>query len=43
MNEPLPTLVETLAGLAAAQMVLFETLHEQQVLDKLLNSRSGPT
>ena len=34
MDEPLPTLVETLAGLAAAQMVLIETLHEQRVLDK---------
>ena len=34
MDEPLPTLVETLAGLAAAQIVLIETLHEQRVLDK---------
>ena len=34
MDEPLTTLVETLAGLAAAQMVLIETLHEQRVLDK---------
>ena len=34
MDEPLPTLVETLAGLAAAQMVIIETLHEQRVLDK---------
>ena len=34
MDEPLPTLVETLAGLAAAQMVMIETLHEQRVLDK---------
>ena len=32
MNEP--TLVETLAGLAAANIVIIETLHEQRVLDK---------
>ena len=34
MTEPLPTLVETLAGLAAANVVIIETLHEQRVLDK---------
>jgi hypothetical protein len=28
------TLVETLAGLAAANVVLIETLHEHQVIDK---------
>ena len=32
MNEP--TLVETLAGLAAANVVLIETLHEHQVIEK---------
>jgi hypothetical protein len=34
MNEPLTTLVETLAGLAAANIVIIETLHEQRVVDK---------
>ena len=28
------SIVETLAGLAAANMVLIETLHEQHVIDK---------
>jgi hypothetical protein len=32
MNEP--TLVETLAGLAAANIVIIETLHEHRVIDK---------
>jgi len=32
MNEP--TLVETLAGLAAANIVIIETLHEHDVIDK---------
>ena len=34
MNEPLPTVIETLAGLAAANVVLIETLHEHGVIDK---------
>ena len=38
MDEPLPTLIETLAGLAAAQMVLIETLHEQDRKSTRLNS-----
>ena len=29
-----PTIVETLAGLAAANIVLIETLHEHRVIDK---------
>jgi len=32
VNEP--TLVETLAGLAAANIVIIETLHEHHVIDK---------
>jgi len=34
MNREFDTLLETLAGLAAANIVLVETLHERGVLDK---------
>ena len=34
MNREFDSLLETLAGLAAANIVLVETLHEHQVLDK---------
>jgi hypothetical protein len=33
-NEPFEVLLETLAGLAAANVVIIETLHEHRVLDK---------
>jgi hypothetical protein len=33
-DEELRTLVDTLAGLAAANIVMIETLHEHQVIDK---------
>jgi hypothetical protein len=33
-EEPTRTLVDTLAGLAAANIVLIETLHEHHVIDK---------
>jgi hypothetical protein len=34
MNREFDTLLETLAGLAAANIVLVETLHERGVIDK---------
>ena len=34
MNEPDRALIDTLAGLAAAHVVLIETLHEHGVIDK---------
>ena len=34
MSEPLRTLIDTMAGLAAANIVLIETLHEHRVIDK---------
>ena len=34
MDEPYEALLETLAGLAAANIVLMETLHEHRVIDK---------
>jgi len=34
MNEPDRALIDTLAGLAAANVVLIETLHEHHVIDK---------
>jgi hypothetical protein len=34
VGDQLGTLIETLAGLAAANIVIIETLHEQRVLDK---------
>lgn len=34
MREPDDAVVDTLAGLAAANIVLIETLHEHRVLDK---------
>ena len=34
MNEPDRALIDTLAGLAAANVVLIETLHEHRVIDK---------
>ena len=33
-EEPTRSLVDTLAGLAAANVVLIETLHEHRVIDK---------
>ncbi len=33
-DEPTRTLVDTLAGLAAANIVMIETLHEHHVIDK---------
>ena len=33
-EEPTRTLVDTLAGLAAANVVMIETLHEHRVIDK---------
>ena len=35
MSRDLETLAEAVAGLAAANMVLVETLHEHRVLDKM--------
>jgi hypothetical protein len=32
--EPVRTLIDTLAGLAAANVVMIETLHEHQVIEK---------
>jgi hypothetical protein len=34
MSEPIRTLIDTLAGLAAANIVIIETLHEHRVIDK---------
>ena len=34
MNKEFDTLLETLAGLAAANIVMVETLHERGILDK---------
>jgi hypothetical protein len=34
MSEPERALIDTLAGLAAANVVLIETLHEHHVIDK---------
>jgi len=34
MHEPEQTLIETLAGLAAANVVMIETLHEHHVIEK---------
>jgi hypothetical protein len=34
VNEPDRALIDTLAGLAAANVVLIETLHEHHVIDK---------
>jgi hypothetical protein len=34
MPEPEQTLIETLAGLAAANVVMIETLHEHNVIEK---------
>jgi hypothetical protein len=33
-EEPVRTLIDTLAGLAAANVVMIETLHEHQVIEK---------
>ena len=33
-EEPVRTLIETLAGLAAANVVMIETLHEHNVIEK---------
>jgi hypothetical protein len=33
-TEPVRTLIDTLAGLAAANVVMIETLHEHQVIEK---------
>lgn len=34
MHDPEQTLIETLAGLAAANVVMIETLHEHHVIEK---------
>jgi hypothetical protein len=34
LNQPFDSLLESLAGLAAANIVMIETLHERGVLDK---------
>jgi hypothetical protein len=33
-TEPVRTLIDTLAGLAAANVVMIETLHEHQIIEK---------